>query len=324
MATSASSSLSDHSTTASKTMAFRRAHCLADGQLTPPSSPDRPRQRTVLQGPRLQLSKILRRPKTAKSSRSNHSVDPLDRSFVSMMTEPFPLLLPESSVDTDPGTSSTASPIDSPELRRVSASYRDLRSLAARQSVSKPSQPTTPLLPSPIDHDLFEKDDSLFRFCNPRLTRDDGEYKSYEDLHILSCYYDDNKTASLYDIERELEDVNVSEASVDGGNEGDDSTSSEDVPRTPTNRSVQDTFGSEESGWLANATSPSERMRKFKARCYQVMQHPVDYRGEEKHENAIVSTLTVMDDALLTTIDACYRARRTWQAESCPDLTPLF
>ena len=305
-------------------MGFRRAHCLADGQLTPPSSPDRSRQRTVLQGPRLQLPKILRRPKVAKSTRSNRSVDPPDRPFVSMMTEPFPLLLPESPVDTDCSTSSTTSRYNPPELRRLSASYHDLRSLAARHSISKVSQTTTPLLPSPIIHDLFEQHDALFRFCNPRLTRVDGEYKSYEDLHILSCYYDDNRIASMDDIERELEDVNVSEASLNGGNEDDDSTISEDMPRTPTNRSVRDTFGSEESGWLANATSPSERMRKFQARYYQIMQHPMDHRSAEKDENAIVSNCSTIEDALLTIVDACYCSRWAWEAESCPDLTPVF
>ena len=291
MATSASSSLSDQSVITAKTMAFRRAHCLADGQLTPPSSPDAPRLRATRQGPRLQLSRLLRRSKLAKPSRSNSSTNPLDRPFVSMMKEPFPLLLPDSPVETDCSSTSTVSPIDPPELRRVSASYQDLRSIAARQSLSKPSQPTTPLLPSPIIHDLFEQNESYFQFHNPRLTRTDGEYKSYEDLHILSCYYDNSRTESMLDIERELDDDNVSEGSLSPGDGDNNSTASDDLPRTPNNRPARDTFDSEESGWLANSTTPSERVRRFKARCYQVVQHPMNYRSEEKDENEIVSVV---------------------------------
>ena len=287
---SASSSLSDRSQCTSNTMSFRKAHCLADGQLTPPSSPEAPRQRSTRHRPRLQLTKFLRRPRLAKHRHTQCSVDPLERSFVSMMKEPFPLLLPESPVDTDCSSTSTVSPIDPPELRRISASYHDLRLLATEQSVSRPSQPTTPLLPSPIEHDLFEQDPSCFRFRNPRIPRSDGEYKSYDDLHILSCYYDDSRTNSVQEIERELDDDNVSEAALSLGDGDNNSTTSEDMPKTPTNRPIRETFGSEESGWLANSTTPSERARRFKARCYQVVQHPMDYRSDEKDENAIVST----------------------------------
>ena len=232
-------------------MAFRRAHCLADQQLTPPSSPDAPYKRLIWHSPKLQLPRVLRKGKLRKSTRSNNTFDPLAGPLVPTMREPFPLLLPASPVDTEYSSSSNASPIDPPELRRVSASYQDLRSLAARHSVSKPLQPTTPLLPSPIIRDLFEQEDALFPFHNPRPTRDEGEYRSYEDLHILSCYYDDNKTASLDDIERDLEDVNVSETILSGDDGDIDSTVFEDLPQTPTNRPERDTFGSAESGWLA-------------------------------------------------------------------------
>jgi hypothetical protein len=287
MASSASSSLSDHRTNNSMTMAFRRAHCLADGQLTPPSSPDAPRQQVSRHGSRLQLSKLLRRPRLHRRLQTRHSIDPLDRPFVSMMKAP--LILPESPVETDCSSTSTVSPIEPPELRRVSASYQDLRSIAAQQSASKPSQPTTPLFPSPITHELFEQGEAYFQFHNPRLPPTDGEYKSYDDLHILSCYYDDSRSESMLEIERELDDDSVSEPSLDLRDGDDNSTTSEDIPHTPRNRPFRATCSSDESGWLANSTTPSERMRRFKSRCYQVVQHPMDYRREKKDENELVS-----------------------------------
>lgn len=294
MATSTASSFSDHSNTTTKTMTFRRAHCLADGQLTPPSSPEAPRPRVTRHNPRLQLSRILRRPKMAKARELPPQVDPRDQPFVSPEKEPFPLLLPESPVETDASSTCTVSPIDLPELRRVSASYHDLRSLAADQSLLKPSQPATPLLPSPITHDLFEQGDAYFQFHNPRLPRSDGEYKSYEDLHILSCYYDDSRTESMNEIERALNDDNVSEASLSPGHADDTSTASEDLPQTPKDREPRATCCSAESDWLANERTPSERMRRFKARCYQVVQHPRNESDERKDENGIVRILPAL------------------------------
>jgi hypothetical protein len=288
MAMSAASSLSDRSYSGSVAMAFRKAHCLADGQLTPPSSPDAPRQRVTRHIPRLQLSKLLRRPKLTKSSSSSQPHHPVDRPYVSTMKEPFLLLLPDSPKDTDCSSLPTVAPVDPRELRRVAVSYHDLRSIAAQQSTSRPS-PAATLLPSPINHELFEQDESYLPFRNPRLTKTDGEYKSYEDLHILSCYYDDSKAASMQEIERQLEDDNVSEASLSPDNEGNDSTASEDLPRTPDDRPVRATFGSNESDWLANTTTQTERLRRFKARYYQVVQHPMDHVKDKKDENEIVS-----------------------------------
>jgi hypothetical protein len=199
---------------------------------------------------------------------------------------------PESPVGSD-YTSSTISPVSPPELRRVPDSYHDLRSAATDHS-SKPPRLETPLLPSPIAYDIGGPDEPLFRFHNPRLVRSTNEYKSYDDLHILSCYYDDSKTASLQDIEKQLDDGrdNHSEDLMEEVDDANSSTTdTEDAPVTPRNQARRSTVCSEESDWLASTRSHSERLRRFKARYYQVVQHPVSTKRQESKEDQIVSVL---------------------------------
>ncbi|OAP58148.1 hypothetical protein AYL99_07238 [Fonsecaea erecta] len=142
----------------------------------------------------------------------------------------------------------------------MSASYHDLRALARKQV---PSRPVSPLLPSPIVGAPQKESQPYFRFHNPRerlptpVLSDD----SLDSLHILSYYCDEQDQAS-HSGHGTLEDDNLS-------------TASESTPVTPRDDDeYRGTLCSDESGWLANTTSHQERMRRFKARYYQVVQHP--------------------------------------------------
>lgn len=287
MDASASSFISDRSAEATA-MVFGRAHCMAaDSQLTPPSSPDTARQKSNRTGPRLCFSKLLRRPKMLTKCPSSDAVAPIGHHY-HLLAKDF-ALLPESPAATEcssAGTISTDEPL--PELRRVSASYHDLRSFASHQCVPLPPQPTTPLLPSPDTPELCQEDGTYFQFRNPRLPRDQSDYQSYEDLHILSCYYDESEAGSLDDTVRELEGSSH-EANNSFGDDASDTIHSEDLQRTLKPSTAQQTLCSEEADWLANSTTPDERLRRFKARCFQVIQYPLHGVQDENAPNSIVS-----------------------------------
>jgi hypothetical protein len=265
-------------------MAFGRAYCLAaDDQLTPPSSPDARRYK-FQQPPRLQLSRLLKRPKLSRKCTTDNVVRPVE---LESIKQPFPKLL-DSPVETESSSTATGSPVDQPELRRVSASYHDLRSLGSHHPLQTPTHVPTPLLPSPITHHFPQKEATYFQFHNPRLPREEGEYRSYDDLHILSYYYDDSRTESLNDIEREL-DESPSEGGCSLQDDDSNSSASYDLPVTPTNKAPRRIRCSDESDWLANSMTPDERLRRFKARCYQVIQHPISGIANGKDNDSVVS-----------------------------------
>ena len=279
------------------TSTLKKAHCLADGQLTPPSSPDETSKPHARTGPRLQLSKLLRRPKAGKSNNIIHISHPTEirtlqmPACVSEMELPLPILYPDSPVNSDRSGSTEVSPTSAPELRRISASYQDLRSAAALQTSPKLSHNTTPLLPSPITCDTKDPGGSYFQFRNPRIEKTVCEYKSYDDFRILSCYYDESNTASLQDIQQSLEDVQHDPPStppIVGDDDYASSTETEDMPITPRDQVRRPTVCSEEGDWLASTRSHTERMRRFKARCYQVVQHPMSSRKTQDNEDQIV------------------------------------
>lgn len=252
---------------------FRPTQCLADGQLTPPDSPDVPNKAVPFYGYRLQWAKWLRRAKTE----NDHPQLPVrtfgsSRPSVRNMTAPFPFVLPDSPVDSDASSVFSNSPTTSPGLRRRSPTYNDLRSLAARQKEALARRVDSPLLPSPVIKDNHIQSDSFFTFCNPRPARPET-YRSYEDLHILSDYCDDAAAskAKNYADAVDCHHDSISEDSL--VLEGDDSrsTSSDEEPTTPNDGLYRiNTYRSDESGWLANETSCTERKRKFHARCVQV------------------------------------------------------
>jgi len=234
---------------------FRLTHCLNEGQMTPPSSPLPPCQN----GSRLQLSRLLRRSKSVRTKASGmlqdryRAVKP--RPSVTNMRAPFPLLLPESPSGTEDESSCPS--LRSAGLRRMSVSYKDLRALAQRQANSSP---VTPLLPSPITRDFC--DQSYFDFRNPgeRPYTSSSNGDSLDTCNILSYYCDEADSKDEHS-DAALEDDNLS-------------TASESMPRTPLEQEHQLTYSSDESGWLANTTSHDQRMRRFKARYYQVVQQP--------------------------------------------------
>lgn len=70
---------------------------------------------------------------------------------------------------------------------------------------------------------------------------------------------------------------------------------------------------SDESGWLANTTSHEERRRRFKARLYQVVQHPWsdvsahrrhggsrEWKGEGEREGQVVSSVALVEMKMCT------------------------
>lgn len=318
MEADSSSSLLRASTTppVSHTMpsTFRMPHCLADGQLTPPESPDAPNSKPATRnGPRLQLPRLLRRTKTDHDQPhlSVRRTSPV-RPYVSEMKAPFPLRLPDSPTESDCSSSPSSSPMFAPELRRRSPTYHDLRSLAAQQKRQISRRVNTPLLPSPIEKDEMTQSDSYFTFNNPRKPRP-KEYHSYQDLHILSCYCED----------KDKQDANVDsparrvEGSEDTRQDDDSrSISTVDTPTTPTDQIYRiSAYQSDESGWLANQSSLEER--RFKARCYQVVQQvPTDANKDED---------VVSNPVLQITGCANYPDRRQdcrpRQAQACSDLT---
>lgn len=291
VADSSSSLLLQATTTAgvSATMpTFRMAHCLADGQLTPPESPDAICSKPALRsnGPRLQLPRLLRRTKTEPdqppmSVRRSSPVRP----YVSEMKAPFPLRLPDSPVDSDCSSSSRSSPTFAPELRRRSPTYHDLRSLAAKQKAEFSRRVETPLLPSPIEKDDMIQSDSYFTFTNPRSRTRPKEYLSYQDLHILSCYYDKEKNADHSgDILEQPEADEVGSVHTSHIDESDSrSVSTIDTPITPEGQIYRiSTYQSDESGWLANETSATQRVRKFEARRFQVVRQIPTASGDDE------------------------------------------
>jgi hypothetical protein len=212
---------------------------------------------------------------------------------VKKMTEPFPLVLPDSPIESDDGSDCSKSPTVAIELRRRSPTYNDLRSLAAKHK-DVVARRAEALLPSPIIKDNNDHSNSYVNFHNPRR-RQPAVYRSYEDLHILSEYCDTHSTA---DVQRGLDigysiPGSISEDSL--VREGDDnkSISSDEGPATPHDQLGRtETYCSDESGWLANQTSCVEREKKFKARCVQIVQCP-DQETDTRCAQ-IVSTLFIV------------------------------
>ena len=233
-----------------------------DGQMTPPSS--------LFPIPwnesRLQLLRLFRRTKSVKSRSSRllrHKFR--TRPCVTNMREPFPLLLPDSSSATDDESPSSDPSCSS--LRRMPVSYKDLRCVSRHRAASGP---VTPLLPSPIARDFPGESESYFKFHNPRghlpISGSMNE-DALDELDILSYYCDDNWNRDEESLAEQTSDRETLE-------DDDQSTASESMPLTPLEHDLRPPVCTDESDWLANTTSHDERMRRFKSRYYQVVQHP--------------------------------------------------
>jgi len=259
---------------------FDLGHCMAEGQVTPPSSP---LFLPLEKGSCLQLSKLLRRPRALKwksDSSQKMSGALTAQSSLTKMKSPFPLLLPDSPSLTGRSSPATTSP---PGLHRMSASYNDLRTLAQRHGVLNAG---TALLPSPLAKDSQDDTRSYFKFYNPRDRTSISDNESLDSLQILSYYYDDDNETRDRPIHVPLDECSDHEQQINDDNQ---STTSESMPATPLDQEYRATFCSEESDWLANTTSYEERGRRFKARCYQVVQHPWTDVHKQHGEDEVVS-----------------------------------
>lgn len=245
---------------------FRLTHCMNEGQMTPPASPALPQAR---HGPKLQLSNFFRRSKSIRSKPAgfhDRSRTTTIRPSVVEMKAPFPLLLPESPSVTE---NSPSIPNLSPGLRRMSTSYHDLRDFAQRQASSSPE---TPLLPSPISRGPETRDQPYFHFQNSCRRRDSlADTDSFESEDILTYYCEERQYTKEQPCGYRRDSWTSNDTEID---DEEQSTASESMPVTPSGQEYCETIRSDESGWLANTTSHEERMRRFKTRFYQVVQHP--------------------------------------------------
>ncbi|EXJ63672.1 hypothetical protein A1O7_00007 [Cladophialophora yegresii CBS 114405] len=258
---------------------FRLTHCSKEGRMTPPSSPTQPSRN----GSKLQLSELLRRSKLIKSKQSGLPQDEIrTRPSANNMKGPFPLTLPALSSIVADSSSNVGPPYA--ELRRMSASYNNLRVLAQHRPVSSP---VIPLFPSPIARDSPRESESYFKFHNPRHRPHTASSNdsSVDSFNILS-YYCDDPTDSLWQPEDEspMEHSSCREALEDDNQ----STASESMPATPLQQEYQPTFCTDESDWLANTTSRDQRMRRFKSRYYQIVQQPWKEIHSECGENKVM------------------------------------
>lgn len=259
---------------------FRLTHCMTEGQMTPPSSPTFPPLRN---GPRLQLSRLLRRSKSMRLKQSGLG----DRSHTASthpslfeLRVPCPLFLPDS-----PSATESDSTLPSPGLRRMSTSYNNLYALAQRQANSSP---VTPLLPSPICRQGRDGEQTFFKFHNPRDRISISSEGPIDSLQILAYYCSDADDDGEQHAEAEQDDFSRHMLTEDDGL----SSSSDSLPVTPDNQESGVEFRSDESDWLANTTSHEERRRRFKARFYQVVQHPCTEVNREHGEDEVVSAQT--------------------------------
>ncbi|EXJ96001.1 hypothetical protein A1O1_01127 [Capronia coronata CBS 617.96] len=120
-----------------------------------------------------------------------------------------------------------------------------------------------------------------------RNTKRDTTQCSYSQVRQRTFNKDD---ISGYDSSSDQEEEHPPEAEyiyyeeeTDGRSISSSTVSESPMPVTPTesehdhysrNRDTATLSSSDESGWLANTTSHAERRRRFKARFYQVVQHP--------------------------------------------------
>lgn len=260
---------------------FRLSHCMSEGQMTPPASPFLPPAR---HGPKLQLSNFFRRYKSTKSKAVEFHDRPRTttiRPSVAEMKAPFQLLLPECSSVTE---TSPSIPNLSPGLRRMSASYYDLRAFAQRQASPGPN-PT--LLPSPISRGSENPSQGYFHFQNPCTWRDSlADTYSISSEEILTYYCDDQRQTKEHASGYQKDSWTSDDTQID---DEEQSTASESMPVTPSGQEYCETICSDESGWLANTTSHQERVRRFKTRLYQVVQHPWTSTFRDAGEDEVVS-----------------------------------
>ncbi|KIW16498.1 hypothetical protein PV08_06553 [Exophiala spinifera] len=205
------------------------------------------------------------------------------RPGVPQLKAPFPLKLNESPRVSEEHSSTT---LCSRELRRSGTSSDDLRGLAKQHA----SSPTTPLLPSPITHMPKDGEDSYFGASETRDSSQTLNDAVLDKLQILSYYCNEEDSRSSTTMASLCSNSGPDEKA----DENDKSTTSDSFPVTPIDQIPPAFVCSDESGWLANTTSHDERRRRFKARLYQIVQHPYSqYDPEYADDQVMVATVLV-------------------------------
>jgi hypothetical protein len=308
--------LDAHADMASCFTPFRKAHCMNSGLRTPPSSPDS-NGSSNRAGPRLHLSKRLQngdKHSPRESRRATNGAIPPGSCVkcdskspfraVTEMREPFPLMLPDSPTLTDESLYDE----EKQRLRRVSASYLDLRALAQVQPGPSTSRLNTPLLPSPMFIPGEEKTELNSYFAYPkRRDRDTpppeevDDDAPYETHRIISGYCKKERWSLLLDEVRQSRQASQLRHATSPWSQTRRTapTSPQSLSPSPKPRK-RDRTCSTESDWLANTMSHEERVRRFKQRCFQVVQHPArkNSQAPNEGEDQIVSaSIQVMHSA---------------------------
>lgn len=254
-------------------MAPHQAHptsCLtphsAEGPITPPATPPLSLSKA---GQKFQLSKFLQRSRSRRWKHDEPRIDGprITRPPVAKMKTTFPLIPP-------PSPSVTPS---SSGLRRMSMSYNDLRALGHQHAALGPM---TPLLPSHITAEPRDEGQSYIKFQSPWAQVSAPAEEMVDSLQIVSYYCNDEPAETPNNAPSYQESTR---------NDDDQSTASESMPVTPRDYEYNETFCSDESGWLANTTSHEERQRRFKSRFYQVVQRPWTDGYKEDGDEEVVS-----------------------------------
>ncbi|RMZ75575.1 hypothetical protein DV737_g5249, partial [Chaetothyriales sp. CBS 132003] len=157
---------------------------------------------------------------------------------------------------------------------------------------------STPLLPSPIswerEHELTSP---VVLPPSSRRARAAQEYKSYADMHILSFYYGDNEAMSLSERIQHVNDE--SEHDSEGSLFDEDcsyisSSDTDETTPTPTEPVRRPTACSEDSESPASPKDQGDRMKRFNARCCQVVQVPVRAKENQNRDSkAMLATILV-------------------------------
>ena len=307
---------------------LRKAHCMSGGLHTPPSSPESngsPKRA----GPRLHLSKLLQKGDKLPPKRSRRATNGATPSAsctkrgsksafraVTEMKKPFPLMLPDSPALTD----EISHDDEKQRLRRVSASYVDLRALA--QGPSGPS--TSVLLPSPMfmpGHDQKQAN-SYFAYPKRRHTpppEDEGNDAPYEVHRIISDYCTRERWSLLLDEVRQSKQASQLRHASSPWTQTRKTTPTSPhlLSQSPSPKKRDRTY-STESEWLANTMSHEARVRRSKQRCFQIVQHPArrNAPARAEGEDQIVSGFFLVVTSSNVTADARHRSRRPRQAEA--------
>lgn len=300
---------------------FQKAHCVTQGQLTPPPSPldvsrDTLPSRSVT---RSKLARLFSRnfPGIKRSNNPyqtkpfegygdfniGHSSEPqsweMDTQTPHTNTPPIPFKHNE---NTDRRGETV--PFPSLDLRRISHTYEDLREVALEQEkefrLTLPARSPlhTPLLPSPVIDDrvmYFKPEQSTpFKFENPRPAmreRGDPSYRTYDDMQIISCYEDTPNQSTEDVLYRPPECYTAPQVVVPKEK---DYFSPYNTSSHLCNTPPPANGDFESSCQLESTTLSLQPLHTPKARCFQVVEHPLNVRTQKREEEGKIVCLKIL------------------------------